>query len=64
MRQTSFASPLAVLADIVTLSSPNWQRTGLLSFSLMTTLTRSRLWSIVFVSTTTLMGFLRGMAFL
>ena len=64
MRQTSFASPLAVLADIVTFSSPNWQRTGLLSFSLMTTLTRSRLWSIVFVSTTTLMGFLRGMAFL
>ena len=43
---------------------PIMQRTGLFSFSLITTLTRSRLLSMVLLSTVRRMGLFRGMAFL
>ena len=62
MGQMSFASPAPVLAERNTRPTSNRHRTGLLSFSLMTTDTRSRLFIIAFVSTCTQMGLLRGMA--
>ena len=64
MGQMSRASPLPVRADMNTLSPENTQRTGLFSFSLMTTLTRSRLSIITLLSTSTEMGLFLGMAFL
>ncbi len=60
----SRASPLPVRADIYTLSMLNTHRTGLFSFSLMTTLTRSKLSIITLLSTSMQMGLLVGMAFL
>ena len=62
--QMSLASPAPVRADSITRPFSKTQRTGLLSFSLMTTDTRSRLPSMVLVSTVSRMGLFRGMAFL
>ena len=51
-RHTSLASPLPVLADSITLSWSNKQRTGLFSLSEITTDTRSMLSMRALVSAT------------